>query len=338
MSKAVARTTDGWFANLSPEVVLVLVYGPDGGKVSEVVRTLIADSGVDRDDPFAFSALSSEGVKSDPSVLSDALATLPFGSARRLVHVGLWEGASARVLEGAIGGAARGNLAIIEGGDLRPNVAARRFAEGNARSLSLACYRDDDSALRVLVREELAHSGLEADGEVREAIVALLGEDREGSRQELEKLVLFKGTQKVVSLDDVSEAMDNGRVIHMDQLVDDIALGRRSEALTGLVRLSQRGTDPGAVTGALLRHFSLLARLRCEADSNRSLDSAFRSLQPPLFFRRRAKVEHALTRWSQRALKNGIRLLSRAQGRIRANPKAGYILCERCIIFLTSAR
>ena len=86
----VARKTadiDAFIARPDPARRAVLVFGPDAGLVAERVRTVIAASVDDPNDPFALARLDGEEITADPSRLTDEALTMPLFSGRRAIWV-----------------------------------------------------------------------------------------------------------------------------------------------------------------------------------------------------------------------------------------------------------
>ena len=70
-----AADVDAYVARPDPAHPVVLVFGPDGGLVSERVNAIIKASVDDPGDPFALARLESEDVAAEPSRLVEEAQT-----------------------------------------------------------------------------------------------------------------------------------------------------------------------------------------------------------------------------------------------------------------------
>jgi len=186
-----------------PAAVAVLVYGPDRGLVREradlLARTVVAEA----DDPFRVADLSGAAINDDPARLNDEAAALALGGGRRLVRVRDAADAVAKIFDAFLDGPGGDALVVVEAGDLGPRSALRRVFEGAANAAALPCYADDARTLRQVINETLGRHGQTATPEALEYLAANLGSDRQVTRNELEKLALYKGEPGTVELDDV---------------------------------------------------------------------------------------------------------------------------------------
>lgn len=69
------------------------------------------------------------------------------------------------------------------------------------------------------------------------------------------------------------------------------------ELVEGLAKARAEGVDAGQMAGAALRHFMLLDELRAAVDAGVSPTDAVNGARPPVFFKRKGKMETALGLW-----------------------------------------
>ena len=90
---------------------IVLLFGPDGGLVSERAETIVKSSVDDPADPFALVRLDGEVIASDPARLVDEATTVGLFGGRRAI----WVKAGSR------------NFASVAARDLGANVTSSTF-------------------------------------------------------------------------------------------------------------------------------------------------------------------------------------------------------------------
>ena len=89
--------------------------------------------------------------------------------------------------------------------------------------------------------------------------------------------------------------------------------------------------------GAALRHFMLLDELRAAVDGGVAPGDAVNGARPPVFFKRKGKVETALGLWSPARLARAIIVLGEAARDARLNPSLSADIVGETLLTLARA-
>ena len=188
-------------------VVCTLVYGPDQGLVRERAETLVRHVAGDLDDPFRVVELTAAAVANDPACLADEAATLSFSGGLRVVRVRAANDGLTKVFEDFLAVARDDAQVVVEAGHLGNRSSLRRVFERAGNAAALACYQDDEHVLHGIIAESLAGHGLTASPDALAYLTENLGADRQVSRNELEKLALYKGGPGTGRLEDAAASV-----------------------------------------------------------------------------------------------------------------------------------
>jgi DNA polymerase-3 subunit delta len=110
------------------------------------------------------------------------------------------------------------------------------------------------------------------------ALAELAGDDMLALEQELEKVILYRGDRKVITREDVLEAVADIKETVVFAFTDAIA-GRDGEgALIAFRRLADQGNEPLATLGMLARHFRLVWKMQEYRDRNQTAGVIARDL------------------------------------------------------------
>src|SRR5260221_5068182 len=109
---------------------------------------------------------------------------------------------------------------VIEAGELRPESPLRKACERAKTAVAIGCYPDGERDLARLIDEELRVSNLRIAPDARASLTALLGGDRQASRNELKKLALYAHGEGEVTLDDVMAVVADASELKLDPIVD----------------------------------------------------------------------------------------------------------------------
>ncbi len=280
---------------------IFLAYGPDTGLVRETAQKLIR--ALTGDDPESASLVVLDGseVDADPSILAVEAKTISLFGGKRIVRV---RGATKSLvmtlteLRDDPGGAA----IVLEAGNLAPKDALRALVEAAKLGRALPCYPDNDETLTALIRETFNQQGIRVDADVIATLREILGNDREITRRELEKLSLYAASSKVLTREDVLLlCADNGALV-IDAILDATGGGHAEKLELALNRALSSAVDPQRLLAMTTIHFANLRRWRVEVDAGKTPRAVLDGLRPKPHFSRASALEQQLRLWTDSAL------------------------------------
>jgi len=278
-----------------------LVYGPDAGLVHEIATSVIRHFSGEAPDPLSHTVLEAQELEADPSRLAvEARTASLFGGARTIRVRGADRRLSATLSE--LLSAPPEAVIVLEAGNLQRNDPLRALAEANPAVRALPCYADGEKTLDAVVRGALESAGIAAEPGVVPAITRLLGNDREVTRRELEKLVLFAETTHRLTLADVAALCGDNSIQALDAIVDAAGGGHVSALDAALADALTLGSDAQRILSVTLSHFAWLRRLRAEVDAGKSPRDVLQSARPRPHFARTPALEGQLRLWNDESL------------------------------------
>ena len=212
---------DAFVAKPYPSLCAVLIYGPDAGLVRERLNALTKAVAGAVDDPFRVVEFPADVLRDDPARLGDEAAALSFTGGRRVVRIRDASDTVAEVLGGFVDAPIGEALILVSADDLGPRSKLRAAFEKADRAAALPCYADDERSLEGVIRETLKAGGLSITPDALSWLTDRLGGDRELSRRELEKLVLYisSAATKTVSEEDVLACIGDTAALGLDDLI-----------------------------------------------------------------------------------------------------------------------
>jgi len=301
---------DHFIAKPPDTMWIALIYGPDEGLVRERAGTLARTVLPDLKDPFRLIDLADEDLKSDPARVADEFGSISMLGGRRVIRIRTNSEKTARILTEFIESVDKDNLhgdalVILQAGDLKPSSALRNRAESAKRAVAIPCYVDDQRRLRQIIVGTLKHEGLGIAQGPLELLVEQLGGDRAVTRQELEKLVLYKKSGGDTSGGDITEDDLRAVVASANLLgIEDVSFAAASAKYTRLQESLNRcflaNIPPVTLIRALSRHMEQLALALAAMESGTPLRNAVEQVRPRIHFLRRAAFESQLKQWNKR--------------------------------------
>ena len=335
--KIAGRRVAGFIERPDPRAGCVLLYGPDQGLARERADTLTRGVVEDMRDPFLVVELSGAALKSDPARLADEAAALAFTGGRRVVRVRDATDGLTSMFKDLLALAREGAFVVVEAGHLGGRSSLRRLFESADNAAAIACYADDAGNLAGIIVETLERHGLSAPADVVAYLADNLGADRMMTRNELEKVALYKGEPGTLTLDDVMACVGDGAATSLDAVALAAASGESPELDRALRRAFMEGTSPVAVLRAAARHFLRLHLASGLMAQGRSLDQAMAALKPRVIFTVAERFGSQLRRWPAARLGRALEILTEAELECKTTGRPAEVMCGRALMRIAQA-
>src|SRR5712692_1875478 len=314
------REIDAFLARPDAGRPIILLYGPDAGLVRERADALLASAVDDPNDPFSLVRLDGDQLSAEPSRLVDEAMTVPLFGGRRAIRVRAGSRSFASGVDTLADSPLKDCRIVIKAGERAKTAVA------------IGCYPDGERDLARLIDDELRLSNLRIAPDARAVLTALLGGDRQASRNELKKLALYAHGESEVTLDDVMAVVADASELKIDPIVDGAFAGKPELVESEFAKAMVAGTYPGMIISAAQRqaawlHKSALAVAEGTPAST-LLDSGF----PRLHFSRKPNVETALRNFSAARLTAIIEQLATAALEMRKQAALAAVIAQRTLL------
>jgi DNA polymerase-3 subunit delta len=326
------KDIDAFLARPDAGRPIILLYGADAGLVRERADALIASAVDDPKDPFSLIRMDGDALAAEPSLLVEEAMTIPMFGGRRAIRVRAGGKSFASAIDTLADSALKDCRIVIEAGELRPESPLRKACEKAKTAVAIACYPDGERDLAKLIDEELRLSNLRIAQDARASLMALLGGDRQASRNEVRKLVLYAHGQSEVTLDDVMAVVADASELKIDPIVDGAFAGNAAAVETEFTKAMVAGTYPGMILMAAQRQAALLHKASLAVQDGMSASSAVDSGFPRLHFSRKNAVEAALRNYTPQRLAAVIEQLAVAALDVRKQNVLGAVIAQRALL------
>ena len=330
------KEIDAFLARPDSGRPIILLYGPDAGLVRERADALLASAVDDPNDPFSLVRLDGDELSAEPSRLVDEAMTVPLFGGRRAIRVR----AGSRSFAGGIDTLADSPIKdcriVIEAGELRPESPLRKACERAKTAVAIACYPDGERDLARLIDEELRPSSLRIAPDARAVLTALLGGDRQASRNELRKLALYAHGKGEVSIDDVMAVVADASELKLDPIVDGAFAGRPDLVESEFAKAMIAGTYPGVIISAAQRQAAWLHKSALAVSDGTPVSTLLESGFPRLHFSRKGAVEVALRNFSAARLATIIDQLAAAALDMRKQASLASAIAQRTLLSIAA--
>lgn len=310
---------------------IFLAYGPDTGLVRETAQRLIRKLTEDEAQSADVVVLEGSDLDADPSLLAVEAKTMSLFGGKRVIRV---RGATKSLVMTLtdLRDDPAGAAIVLEAGNLTPKDALRALVEAGRFGRALPCYPDSDETLQALIRETFNQNGIRVDPDVVSLLREILGNDREITRRELEKLCLYAASTKSLTHEDVLLlCADNGMLV-IDAIVDAAAGGNAERLELALNRALSSAVDIQRILALCVIHFSNLRRWRTEVDAGKSPRAVLEAQRPKPHFSRIGQLEQQLRLWSDQSLATAAERLLQTTAETRRRPALAEAALRRTLL------
>jgi len=191
---------------------------------------------------------------------------------------------------------------ILDAGNLDKRSKLRTLFENDKKLGSLACYADQGSSLRDLINQIFKESDIYAEEGVLDYLLARLGNDRQHTVNELNKLALMVGPGGCLSLEDTIDSIGDAGLLALEDVAFFTGSGNLESLCLSLQRAEDSGQSPIAILRTVINHFQRLHSVAIKIEEGASLEATIKSLRPPVFWSRRQEFEKQARFWTREKL------------------------------------
>lgn len=316
---------------------VILIYGTDQGVVSERVRGATALLLEDNNDPFSKVSLDSDDIASDPGRLADEAGTLALFGAKRVIRVKL-NGSRpiTKSVQAILDEPPQDATVIIEAGNLAKGQALRKLCEKSKTAAVIPCYPDDIRTLHTLINEVLSRYDIKISPDGKSLLASLLGENRQISRNEIQKICLYAHEKGELNLTDIEKLVGDTSTSIVNDTVDQIMSGEVRAGLTNFQQSLLMNQAFFQTADALRRHLDTLQLFRIQFDRGQSIRQIIDTTKPVIHFKRKQSIANQIQIWSSEDIIKAQDYLLNAIAQTRTKPTLSNTIIHELLVKLSS--
>lgn len=337
--KLTFRQIEPFIAKPDPAARVILIYGPDAGLARERAATIGKTVVSDLNDPFNVAVLTSDQIVDDPARLADEASAMSMMGGDRLIRV---EDAADKIVtfvKTYLENPSQHSLVLLIAGELGTKSRLRELCEKSKNAAAVPCYVDDVRDLGRLIRQSLHDEGYGIDPDAVQWLSENISGDRAKVRSELEKLAIYKGSERTpITLADVVAACGAAGAQSFDDLVYSVAGRNTQAALRAYAVLTDEGVSFVAILRALQNHFRRLHRVKADVAVGSGLQEAMKKLQPAVFFKVEEAFRAQVQAWPLSSLDRILARLLDLEAQCKQTGMPTETLCAQAILGISKMR
>jgi len=158
------------------------------------------------------------------------------------------------------------NFILIQAGDLDKGSALRKACEDNPHFAAIACYEDDERAIKKFIETELAKKHLKPGFQVVDLLLEKFGKNRQIILSELERIAVFFNEETVLSVELVEKVTSSESEISANEFVMNFAAQKFDTALLQAEKLFKNDFEPITLIRFLSNYLQKLYQAKIAID------------------------------------------------------------------------
>lgn len=300
----------------------VLIYGPDEGENQHALTQLKEALHLMSDN---ITSLSKEALQKTPFLATDEANTTSLIADRRFLLVAQDASFSAEALRDFLQNKKTNALLFIQGGNLSKTNALRQEAESNPRVLAIICYQPALAEIQKNILGYLHQNHKKIAPNVLAMLCQKISFNQQVIQQELEKLLLYVGTQPEITAQDVQTCLTTSTEFSLDDFCIDLADGRTEKVVNALRIFTQSEESETSLLRSVRSYFERL--LKIVSSTSLPPEQAVQNNLKPFQFHLKDPLLRQMCCWKEQTILDVLKKLAELEALTRSTgyPKATLI-------------
>jgi len=264
---------DNYIQKISQEKIAgCLVFGPEASVVNYRFDLIAKKIAPNLSDPFLVANISKERLSEDKGILADEFFSFSMLGGRKLIlvkDVDIAAAAAIKILFESENFAQKSeNFILIQAGDLDKGSALRKACEDNPHFAAIACYEDDERAIKKFLQDELVKRQVKFSVQVLDLLLEKFGKNRQVILSELERILVFLGEEKDLNVELVEKLVLSEAEVSANEFVMNFAAQKFDSALLQAEKLFRDGFEAITLVRFLSNYLQKLYHAKLDIESN----------------------------------------------------------------------
>jgi len=311
---------DSFCSNFNNTTPAILIYGQDYGLKQERANSIIKNYIENSSNVIE---LEMKSIILNPEIIKTELNSISLLNNKKVIKIHEADDKISATIKDNILLNNKDCLLILISDNLPPKSKLRNLFENHKDAVIVPCYSDDNKNILNLIDDLFLKENIRIDINAKKLLSNYLGVDRLVTRGEIEKAILYAGTKKHLSIEDISAFLSDQASINIDELYDLILLGDIKQAYKILLRLQNEGVQPIQVFRSFTRQLQNLYSMRERYIENMNVNDVIDSFKPPIYFKRKENIKCHTKEWSITMINQALVLIENAEincKKLKANP------------------
>ena len=328
---------DSFCKNPNPDVKCVILFGNNEGTIAMLQKKCAEAVCENIQDAFRCASLEMSEISKDGQEIYAEYYAQSLMGGRRAVIVRNGDNNLAAVLKNLIPETKSDNLLIVCSTSLNTKSSLITWAKDRSDVIIFGCYEDREENIAESAAAMMRAQGLNFDTATLQVLCSRLSPDRKINQNEIDKLAMYLGERKNVTIDDVKAAVSDVAGANYEDFCYYVAGGEVMKACAMFERLLKEGEEAATIIRQLTYHFNKLLSCAAQTESGKSTEEAVKYLRPPLMFYRKSSFMQQLRIWTRERLLGALSMLYDCERDCKTTNLPAEQVASYCVMRVSSA-
>ena len=273
------------FSNNKPNFSCILIYGANYGHINtitkDIAKTFLGNDYTD----VNIIKIDNEKAIEEPHIISTEANTVSMlGASKKVIIVSNATDKILDIIKSYLEKVNSETLIIIKAGELKPISKLRGFFERGKNVATVPIYNDTAEATKTYIKQYLRENGFTINSDMVDWISNNLGNDRQITTNELDKLILYKNDDKNITYEDLHNIISNNLAFSRSDIIYNAFTGNISPLAILLIQNNDEINPISLLRGSTTHVTNIMKVQDMLYRKVASLDEAIKKLYPPVFF------------------------------------------------------
>ena len=320
---------DSFCSNFNNDSQAILIYGEDYGLKNERANLIIKNYLKGSNNIID---LDIKSIITNPDILSAELNSISLLADKKVIRVTDATDKLSAVIENNLLFNPKECLLILISENLSPRSRLRLFFEKHKEAVILPCYSDNSKDILNIIDNMFHKENIKIDINAKNLLASYLGVDRLVTKTEIEKAILYSGTNKALSLEDISSFLSDQTSINIDKLYDLVLIGDIKKAYKTLIKLQNEGISAIQIIRAFTRQLQNLYQIKENLQLNKDISFVINNFKPPIYFKRKENIKLQAKEWSISMIQEALKSLENAEINCKSSKSNPAVITKHAIL------
>lgn len=323
--------------NPNTDIKCIILFGTNEGLINEWQNKCALAVCEDLNDAFRYSSFEMGQISSDGGEVYGEYHAQSLMGGRRVVVIKNADNNIYPIVKSMLPETKSENLLIISSTSLNTRSSLISWAKERDDIYVVACYEERDDNLAQSAAQMLSERGLRASPDTVQFLASKLSPDHKLNVAEIDKLALYLGDNKNVSIDDVRAVVSDIAGADYEDLCYFVAGGNTLKACAMFERFIKEGAEPASIMRQISYHFLKLLTISTLIAQGKTTEEALKTLRPQLMFYRKDDFLRQLRIWNKERILSALSMLYDCERDCKTTSIPAENVAEYCILRISGA-
>lgn len=188
------------------------------------------------------------------------------------------------------------NFLIVVAGDLTAESSLKKLYANNTRLESIVCYEEENTNISTLIKNKLRENKINFTEDVINYLTYNIGKNSMYAKNELEKIILYKGENKNLTIEDVEKCTKNLTEFDLGELINSFCSFQEKETFQILHNAKIEGIQNTIIIRTLIKYFLQLQKMSYKVKNGKSIEEVVK--EERIFWKQISTTKQHLNKWT----------------------------------------